>query len=425
MTKLIIIDDDHIMREGLCLNIPWEEKGFLLVATAADGEEGLELIKIHRPQIVLADIRMPFMNGLQLAEKVKEEFPEIKIIFLTAYDDFEYAYKALKLRVNDYILKWEENEEILNKVIKVRDELLNEAKVTEQINKSRSVMRKELARSFLLGLSVEPNQSFDNFEELDFENKFFTVVLIGVGGNPNPISIGMGDCEKSLVLDISETVLLKHQQNFLGVNMDQNSCILLNLPDDSDAQIEMREPIFQELKQEIEKALNHQVMIVVGNIHEGLENVRIPYQEALTGINLRNVVNSSAVIFYKNLKDGALSHQVLIKKIMNYVDENYQKETISLNDLAVAVHLSPNYISSLFKKYRNITFSEYLIKVRMDKAQDLLKYTDLKTYEVAEKIGYTNSQYFSVLFKQTTGYSPTEYKKLDVIAKNEDDNEKL
>jgi two-component system, response regulator YesN len=419
LTKLMIIDDDHIMREGLSHNIPWEKHNFLLVATAADGEEGLELIKIHQPQIVLTDIRMPFMNGLQLAERIKKEFPEIKIIFLTAYDDFEYAHKALKLKVNDYILKWEENEEILNKVIKARDELLNEAKIAEQINKSRFVMRKEMVRSLLLGLPVEGHNLSDNFDELDFRDNFFTVVVISVGGS-NRTNAGIAECEMALVLNISETVLSKYQQNFLGVNIDQNSCILLNLPDDNHAQIKVREPIFQELKCEIEKSLEHQVMIAVGNIYEGLENVSITYREAIAGINLRNVLGSSSVILYKNLKEGAISHQVLIKKIINYVDENYEKETISLNDLAVAVYLSPNYISSLFKKYRNITFSEYLIKVRMDKAQDLLKYTDLKTYEVAEKIGYTNSQYFSVLFKQTTGYTPTEYKKLNLIRRNED-----
>ncbi|HBF38109.1 MAG TPA: hypothetical protein DDW50_12395 [Firmicutes bacterium] len=419
MTKLIIIDDDHIMREGLIRNIPWEKHGFLLVATAADGEEGLELIKIHQPQIVLTDIRMPFMDGLQLAERVKKEFPEIKIIFLTAYDDFEYAHKALKLKVNDYILKWEENEEILNKVITARDELLNEAKIAKQISESRSVMRKEMVRSLLLGFVIEEQKPFDNFGDLDFHDKFFTTVVINIGGL-NQTNAGIAESETGLVLNMAESVLSKYRQNFLGVNVDQNSCILLNLPDDNYLQLEGREPIFQKLKHEIEKSLTRQVMVAVGNIYEGLENIGVSYREAMVGVNLRDILGSSSVIFYKNLKEGALSHQVLIKKIINYVDENYQKETISLNDLGVAVHLSPNYISSLFKKYRNITFSEYLIKVRMDKAQELLKYTDLKAYEVAEKIGYTNSQYFSVLFKQTTGYSPTEYKKLNLIKRTED-----
>ena len=98
MHKVVVIDDDRIIRRGLVNTIPWEQHGYQLVGEAADGEQGLKLIDEFHPQIVISDIKMPFMDGLEMSRMAKEKYPEIKIILLTGYDDFAYAREAIKIK---------------------------------------------------------------------------------------------------------------------------------------------------------------------------------------------------------------------------------------------------------------------------------------------------------------------------------------
>lgn len=89
--KLLIVDDEDIIREGIVEKIPWKENGFMLTTPGKNGLDAKEIIERERPDIVLTDINMPFVNGLELAAWIREECPEIKIIFLTGYDEFQYA----------------------------------------------------------------------------------------------------------------------------------------------------------------------------------------------------------------------------------------------------------------------------------------------------------------------------------------------
>ena len=120
--KVLIVDDDRIIRRGLVTTIPWEEHGFKLVGEAADGERALELIDIALPQIVISDIRMPFMDGLAMAEQAKQKHPDIRFIFLTGYEDFNYAKQALKLGAVDYLLKPVDRDVILEKAKKAAED---------------------------------------------------------------------------------------------------------------------------------------------------------------------------------------------------------------------------------------------------------------------------------------------------------------
>ncbi|HYH02557.1 MAG TPA: helix-turn-helix domain-containing protein, partial [Bacillota bacterium] len=111
-----------------------------------------------------------------------------------------------------------------------------------------------------------------------------------------------------------------------------------------------------------------------------------------------------------NWKRESLQESV-IGKAMQYIENNYCREGLSLTDVAQVVHVSPVYLSIMFKKEKNINFSDYLTELRMKRAMELLRNSDLKTYEVAERIGYSNPQYFSVCFKKYCGASPSDFKK--------------
>src|SRR3954467_8592806 len=120
MYKLLIVDDDEMMREGIEKNINWFELGFQVVGTAADGEEGLELAHQFKPDIVLSDIEMPFMDGIEMGKQILESYPITKLVFLTGYEDFSYAKKALQIKACEYVLKYEDNDMIVDDVLKAR-----------------------------------------------------------------------------------------------------------------------------------------------------------------------------------------------------------------------------------------------------------------------------------------------------------------
>ena len=105
MLKVFLVEDERIMREGLRDSIPWEKYGYVFVGEASDGEMALPLIRKTRPDVLITDIKMPFMDGLALSQIVTSEFPGTKIIIISGYDDFEYARQAIDIGVEQYLLK--------------------------------------------------------------------------------------------------------------------------------------------------------------------------------------------------------------------------------------------------------------------------------------------------------------------------------
>ena len=105
MLRVFLVEDESVVREGLRDKIPWDQYGFQFVGDAADGEMALPMIRKMKPDVLITDIKMPFMDGLSLSEIVKEEFPKIRIVIISGYDDFEYARQAIVVGVDQYLLK--------------------------------------------------------------------------------------------------------------------------------------------------------------------------------------------------------------------------------------------------------------------------------------------------------------------------------
>ena len=103
--KVFLVEDERIVREGLRDMIPWEQYGFVFAGEAQDGEVALPMVRRIRPDILITDIKMPFMDGLSLSRLVNRELPDTRIIILSGYDDFEYAQQAIELQVDQYLLK--------------------------------------------------------------------------------------------------------------------------------------------------------------------------------------------------------------------------------------------------------------------------------------------------------------------------------
>lgn len=155
MHKIMIVDDDRIIRMGLMKTIPWAEHGFELVGEAGDGEQALELIRKTQPQVVISDIRMPFMDGLELARQTRELYPAIKFIFLTGFEDFGYAKTAVGLQAVDYLLKPVERGVLLDKVKKAAAAWDREHGSREQLQAARPYLKGGFFQKLLAGTSPE------------------------------------------------------------------------------------------------------------------------------------------------------------------------------------------------------------------------------------------------------------------------------
>src|SRR5512139_1296957 len=103
--KVFFVEDEIVTREGIRDNVDWKAHGFEFCGEAPDGELALPLLRTARPDVLITDIKMPFMDGLQLSKIVRERMPWVKIVILSGHDEFEYAQQAIKLGVTEYLLK--------------------------------------------------------------------------------------------------------------------------------------------------------------------------------------------------------------------------------------------------------------------------------------------------------------------------------
>ena len=124
--RIILVDDEEEIRKSIIRKIKWEENGFLVAGDAENGEDALEKIELLEPDLILTDIRMPYMDGLTLAERVRQKYPSMKIVIFSGYDDFEYAKQAIKLNVTEYILKPVNVEELTAILQKIKAKLFPE-----------------------------------------------------------------------------------------------------------------------------------------------------------------------------------------------------------------------------------------------------------------------------------------------------------
>ena len=166
MLKVFLVEDEFVIREGIKNNIDWETHGYEFCGEAGDGELAYPMIQRLRPDIVITDIRMPFMDGLELARIVRKELPDTRIIILSGHNEFEYARKAITLGVNDYLLKPVSSRDILEAVDRSKAQIL-ECRARRIERQSHSITQRELFFSNLYsGILMGPAQMLQRAAQL-------------------------------------------------------------------------------------------------------------------------------------------------------------------------------------------------------------------------------------------------------------------
>lgn len=163
--KVFLVEDEYIVREGIKNNIDWEKNGYDFCGEASDGELAFPMISEKRPDIVITDIRMPFMDGIELSRMIKEEYPEIKIIILSGHEEFEYAKAAIQIGAEEYLLKPINGDELLQVVNRVAQKIKEENESRETLQEGEGDENFEYAKRQLLSSLIDDNASLSDAME--------------------------------------------------------------------------------------------------------------------------------------------------------------------------------------------------------------------------------------------------------------------
>lgn len=189
MYKILLVDDEDLIRNAIAAIIDWQSIGITEILQAEDGELGLELARKHRPDIVLTDIRMPFMDGLEMSKYIAAELPYTKIIILTGHDEFEFAVSSIKLGITDYIVKPISAENLLAVMSKVVDKLQEERKLKKtqqrlrsQLRQSLPLLKEKVLNQLIVGhLGKEDLNEKMEYTELKLDFKTYTLCILEAG----------------------------------------------------------------------------------------------------------------------------------------------------------------------------------------------------------------------------------------------------
>ena len=190
MLKVFLVEDEIVVRESIRQMIPWMKFGFELCGEASDGEMALPLIQRQKPDVVITDIRMPFMDGLELSRMVKKELPETKIVIISGYHDFEYAKTAIAIGVEEYLLKPVSRQEFLGVLKKIRDCYDKERAQRiyyEEVEKEMRQYEQNSRRDFfekLISGKYSLNEIYDQAaqQQIDIMASAYNIILFQLSG---------------------------------------------------------------------------------------------------------------------------------------------------------------------------------------------------------------------------------------------------
>lgn len=185
MYKVFLVDDEIVVREGIRSNFPWEETDFRLVGEAPDGEIALSMIQDEKPDILITDIRMPFMDGLELCRRVSQSMPWVYIIILSGYDDFQYAREAISLGVKEYLLKPVSGQELRSVLERIAERIQEDKRqrasiqaYREQILNSGSLLKEKLLTDLYSGANSERIMQNARNMQMNLLAKRYLVMLL-------------------------------------------------------------------------------------------------------------------------------------------------------------------------------------------------------------------------------------------------------
>lgn len=526
--RVLLADDEEEIRVGISRKIDWAGLGFQLVGEAENGQEALELAEQLSPDVVLTDIKMPFMDGLELCRRLKQRLPAAKLVVFSGFDDFEYARQAVGLNVSEYILKpinAPELAQVLTRLREQLDEQRMERRDMETLRRryeeSLPVLR-ELFYTRLLDGEIRPEQIWERAAryEIELPEGAWAAALVQVdapeaGGTAERDELlllsvraffqehfSLAGCSVRTVLYNDAVALMFTQEDsrgiypileelerlvalarsYLGMSLSIGIGRLCAGPQELDTSVdgaraaldyrvvmgegrvlyigdlEPDHSVRLSFEEEDQRSLSAAVKVgspeqveqvidgLIGRVREArlsLSQCHLFFLETVTsliklarsgGVEVDEVFGPGftgvvSITDFRSLEElgrwlvsRCLTLQELlgrqrtdsawktVERAKDFIARNYGDGDLSVETLCSYLHLSPTYFSTLFKREVGMSFIAYLTEVRMERAAQLLRETEEKTYLIAEQTGYTDPNYFSYVFKRRFGVSPSKFR---------------
>lgn len=508
MLKLLIAEDEALERKALHFLLDKHYSQCIeIVDEVSNGRDAVERALSLRPDIILMDINMPILDGLEASNIIKEQCENTELIILTAFNYFDYAKKAINIGVSDYLLKPFSNEEFFHSVDKVIEKagskIANETK-NQKLKKNYSkivpYIEKQIIADIVFGVSITEAKFKEYMEILNIKSAEFCCILFSIDAKgvfdersvntiKNKLNILfkksiVGLCLNNIVAfifdealgskilgarfedllsDLSYALELKKDENLeIGVGCINEDTDKLYLSYKEAKRSIISKPISKSIEKKhvvidtynilcgkiINEDLNEAIIefnnilsplvikkescdflaarskisnmltIVIENINEFTGRDFKDFDKdkvlrELTDLNEFADIKSYASMIIKNLigfiKSYKRSKNIdVVEKVKKYIEENYMNE-ISLETLAQHVSMSTFYLSRIFSKTENVQIREYIIKIRMEKAKNMLQHKNIPIKKIAMDVGYSDVNYFSKAFKKYEKISPKQY----------------
>jgi two-component system response regulator YesN len=400
MWKVLIADDEPKIRRGLKSLIERIDPETQVVAEAEDGEAALEQARETTPDILFIDIRMPFINGLELAERLGGLGRDWIVIVVTGHDEFEYARKALSLKVFDFLLKPVTEEQIRKTLDRAKSELSMRrdadkyvAWARERLAENMDALRQAFLRDWISGaLSVTEIEESASFLSLSLpKNPAITVVhiverVMSVGALKEGYRRLMTYAVKSIVEEAfgeKALVVIDESENVVALCAADDAAIAAAT---------------EAIEEAVEES-THQTPLIA-TIRAGTDGGTSPGRSVSEAYE-----DASAELARRG------SYEAFVLLAQSYIDKHCAHPDLSLEETAAEIQISPGYLSRLMKQSTGFSFVEYLTRARINKALKLMADPTVKVFEVADRVGYRSQHYFSRAFRKVLGVSPSEYKK--------------
>ncbi|MFI3212427.1 MAG: response regulator [Eubacteriales bacterium] len=522
MYTLLIVDDEDNIRKALKHAVDWHELGFQILADVSNGIEAMDYIEKYDIDLLLTDIKMPIMGGIELARAAREIRPSMQIVFLSGHDEFDFAKQAIKYNILEYLLKPITEEQIIREFSNIKrkldekfSEILNidehQDTVKDLKNARRELFIAKLVNNGLTQLQIEnffkeneverdlvrstdknyvlylvKNDNSVQDEEYELRNRRlynmtkiisekYVECMSSIYGDYN-IVIACGSqatldkfmpiLSKDIILSAKRVINMKTffvQSDYYHNISDtykafQQTYEALAIAEKTDAQIiqtsDLKEPLEQNSKmtQSLETAMlsgkREEVDQVLVSIFRGMGEESVEFHTIILQMigvlfKVSSMLESSQRdTILKNITFQIPNHELkkeitklcieitekisskreqsidhISQKSIEIIKEEYMNADINLAYIAQKVHCSPNYLSSIIKKTTGESFIDILTKVRMEKANTLLRLTDKKIREISEECGYANQHYFSYSFKKYYDKSPNAVRK-EIVQEN-------
>lgn len=401
--KILIVDDEIITIKMLKTLIDWEKLGLELIGYANDGVQAYDILKNQKVDIILSDIRMANMNGIELIKKVSNLYEDVKFILMSAYADFEYAKEAMQLGCSNYILKPIDEIELEKTLRKVIEEIRGKEDKKRIVDSSiKKLQLFELYKYMKFGKNINSVLKDVNSYKIDFNNYY--IVLIQQENSSMNDYMRVNSIElfhhKYIEKLLDEIIVENYKKNYVDFLFDDESCVLI-VDRVKDEEITL---ICKNIQDKFLKEIEIKTKVFFSEKGKELSMLPILYEKLEKDILEKLDENS-----YEEKK-----YSEAVEKCLKIIERDYDKN-ISLDEVTKEVAVSKNYFCHIFKKEMNMSIWNYLTKVRLEKAKELLRKSDMKSYEIAFKVGYDNPSYFSKIFKKIEKMTPNEYREKNNI----------